>query len=341
MIKPSPNFFFKQLSRLYTSIIDCRNWWYDDPRHVTHLGRYTISVGGIHCGGTGKSPLVMMIAGYLLKKNIPVAVLSRGYKRKSKAIKIVAPGQIAGWEECGDEPAMIHARFPNIWLGIGADRRKVAHALCSIVPANAVFILDDGFSHRKAHRDRDIVSLPAPLCDDFMLPAGYLREPWHCLERASAICLIGSITNDPKDKEDGERVLRGIVPSTTPIVHVEMVTGSWINLNTGQTAQLPVKRPSEVVCGIARPHRFINTITEMGIIPLRTHIFQDHHPFSLREISKIASRDVQILTTEKDAIRLASLGIPETIDIWYLQVDLVMMEKKQQEFLTQLIIGKS
>ena len=117
---------------------------------------------------------------------------------RSREPAVIAPDGAVDWEQTGDEPAMIRAACPGIWLGIGADRSENAKVLDSKMGERAVLLLDDGFQHRRLHRNADIVCLHTGVFDDRLLPQGYLREPVGALARADAFFLIGSGRHDDR-----------------------------------------------------------------------------------------------------------------------------------------------
>jgi len=122
-------------SALYGAALAIRNMLYDRLSLLSHVAsRPVISIGGIRAGGTGKTPVAAMIGEYLLSRGIGVAFLSRGYRRKNSSRRIVVPDESAPWSAIGDEPALLHNRFPRSWLGIGANRCKTANLLSPLLP---------------------------------------------------------------------------------------------------------------------------------------------------------------------------------------------------------------
>ena len=123
-LKPlGPGFFPHIFAFIFSVITFIRNILYDIiPGLIKTTGRYTISVGGIHAGGTGKTPMALLLGSYFFKQSYAIAYLSRGYGRKSSQSIIVKPKEQQSWEYIGDEPAMLHQRLPDTWLGIGSNR---------------------------------------------------------------------------------------------------------------------------------------------------------------------------------------------------------------------------
>src|SRR5262249_53976455 len=143
------------------------------------LPRPVISVGNLTLGGTGKTPLAIYLAELLRKLDAAPALLSRGYGRRSRdRIQVFGPGDEVSnlvWR-AGDEPALVRRRVPAVWLGISKDRRAAGERVLEKKP-DVVFILDDGFQHRKLHRDLDIVVVDRaqPLTTNRVFPRGTLR----------------------------------------------------------------------------------------------------------------------------------------------------------------------
>jgi len=250
-----------------------------------------ISVGNLTLGGTGKTPVVITLAEHLRDRGFAPVILSRGYRRKSREIFVVG----SNWDEAGDEPFLMKRRLGNVPVVVGADRYQ-AGLLAERKQLGNIFILDDGFQHRRLHRDVDIVMIdPVEWAGgEALLPTGRWREPKSALVRAHAACIqdVAGFVMPPLPipafgvrteilglyKEDGR-------------VPVEMLKGKAI----------------VAFAGIAKPERFFATLESLGIHPSKCVRFRDHHRYSRREIEKL---DGEILiTTEKDAVRLAGMGL--------------------------------
>jgi tetraacyldisaccharide 4'-kinase len=312
----------KLASLLYGGVVRMRNAAYDRFPSLSHPAkRPVISIGSIRAGGTGKTPLALLTAEYLLSKGYAAAFLSRGYRRKEKKLRIVKPGETVSWESIGDEPALLHERLPGTWLGIDGDRCAAAAALAPLLPERAAFILDDGFQHRSIRRDLDIVCLHRAPFIDRLIPLGYLREQPSSLARAQAIVLIGKSREEVALHQDRSN-LSARFPSI-PIFSAVQQAGPWINLATGESVAIPPCKEPLLLCGIARPERFSDLVRQAGIVPRAKHFFSDHHPFTtddFTETHELYSKG--IITTEKDAARLKKLNIVPADVIWYLTIEL-------------------
>jgi tetraacyldisaccharide 4'-kinase len=351
------------LSHAYAAAVNTRNFLYDKiPALSKSLRRPVISVGGIRAGGVGKTPVAQFIGQYIIEeRGYGVAFLSRGYGRLSRKPVVVRPNEDADWEQTGDEPSMLHANLPESWLGIGADRAALAKKLSPLLPEKSVFILDDGFQRRQARRDLDIVCLSESAFCDRMMPAGYLREPTSSLARADIVLIIGSEGRIDKLREVKEIVERqfkenaniyknssntatnaNINNNNTGITANENVIGknpykscqicaillqyphSWVNGESGEAADsAPLKNPA-VVCGIARPERFVDMVRSFSMEPSGIYSFRDHHNFKRNDF--LFAHDIYysggVVTTEKDFVRLRAKKFVSLRELWYLKVGL-------------------
>jgi tetraacyldisaccharide 4'-kinase len=319
------------LSGLYRCIVALRNACYDMlPFFSKDTGVPVVSVGGVHAGGTGKTPMTLLVGKYLEKQGRGVAFLSRGYRRKTKKIVVSRPGEAAAWDRVGDEPALLHASMPQSWLGIGAKRIKTARALLPLVLDKTVFILDDGFKHRSIRRDIDIVCLPPDPFDDCILPAGTLREPLHNIKRGHIICVIGSRDQEAILASTRKRLAASFKNKT--IVTLFQVPRGWTNMATGTTSEtLHLKKPT-LLCAIARPERFVAMAERAGVSTEKRIIMGDHHEFTKDEINGACLAPCDgIITTEKDSFRLRTLKLVSCPDIWYLNIGIVFSDQDSEK----------
>jgi tetraacyldisaccharide 4'-kinase len=276
----------------------------------------------LSAGGTGKTPMTLLVGKYLCQRGREVVFLSRGYGRKTKETVISSPSTVDSWEMVGDEPAMLHAALPQSWLGVGSNRLRVASMLTPRLSSKAIFVLDDGFQHRRLKRDMDIVCLPPDPYNDRMLPSGTLREPLIGLKRAHCACLIGTIEETAVLEASRQRITREF-PHVVVFILYQIPIG-WINASSGTfQPELPLTQPV-AICGIARPQRFIFFLKKMKVFTSAQSIFSDHYKFKEQDIVSIMALPGSpgIVTTEKDVYRLKSLKLVSWPDIWYLKLDL-------------------
>ena len=194
---PKINKWLLPASWLYGAVIKVRNKLFDSG--ILEERGYPIpiiSIGNITVGGTGKTPHTEYLI-RLLSKQWHVAVLSRGYKRKSEGFQLATKD--TPMSVLGDEPHQIKQKFPNIYVAVDADRRHGIEQLMkeTVAPGLDVILMDDAFQHRYVKPGLNILLVDHNrlLCDDALLPAGRLREPESSKERANIVI----VTKCPKD----------------------------------------------------------------------------------------------------------------------------------------------
>lgn len=273
------------LSAIYGAVVGARNALYDQrvlPARRLQAG--VISVGNLSAGGSGKTPFVMLLGELLKAREIKFDVLSRGYGRKSRGVRLVDPGGLS--QDFGDEPLLI-ARKLQVPVIVGEDRYAAGRFAESRFGPQ-FHLLDDGFQHRSLARDFDIVLVTPQDSTDRLLPAGRLREPLHSLHRADAVVLSSGAPAEafPVEGRLVWRVRRGISPENVP------------------------PRPV-VFCGIARPQNFVLQLRAANIEPAAEAFYRDHHAYNEKDIRELLalrrkSEAGGFVTTEKDAVNLGS-----------------------------------
>jgi len=293
----------KALSALYGLGGALRNAGYDSHLlPVTRVpGAAVISVGNLRAGGSGKSPLAQYLAGRLAESGRRPALLLRGYRgRLEHAGGLVSRGEgpLVGYEDAGDEAEVAARRLAGAIVRVGADR--VASARAAVEDGADAIVLDDGFQHRRIHRDLDLLLVAPEDLDPSTrrLPAGPLREPADSADRAD---LLVGLLRDWSDRDDAPDVLVEHAASC-------LVDRAWGEIpfddHRGARAHL--------LAGIARPERFAETAEGAGFDVSGTSFFRDHRRFDRRDLERVerAARDEGaelILTTEKDLARLEQL----------------------------------
>jgi tetraacyldisaccharide 4'-kinase len=272
------------LSAIFGAGVALRNALYDQHTLKVHkLSRPVVSIGNISAGGSGKTPFVIALGELLKQHGISFDVLSRGYGRSSSEIAVVDP---AGPPSAfGDEPLLI-ARKLQVQVIVGADRYQ-SGLLAEKEFANKLHLLDDGFQHRRLHRDFDIVLLPASDLKDTLLPIGRLRELPSALRRADAIVPPELIEN---------------FSTTAAIWQVRRV--SELSQRNGKLLAF---------CGIARSQQFFASLKTLGANVVKANSFGDHHRYRQQDIVKLlreksAEGADGFVTTEKDLINLGELA---------------------------------
>jgi tetraacyldisaccharide 4'-kinase len=248
-------------------------------------GAKVISVGNVVVGGSGKTPVVMYLANQALTHGATVAVLSRGYGRRSKEIRSFDSRQLPPVEEVGDEPRLIARRCPGATVWVGSNRVDLAQR--AVAQGATVLILDDGFQHRQLARDVDVV-VDGGEGNGLLLPAGPLREPASARRRATHIWGRDGRHGD----FEAQHRLVGLRGPDGVVEPPEVLQGRAVVL----------------LLGVARPELVVAAVKALGALVRATHACADHHLFSAQEIDR-AQREASgawLVTTEKDAERLPS-----------------------------------
>ena len=233
-MKPMP--WLLPASWLFGAGVRLRNLLFDTGAFTSHrAGVPVISVGNISAGGTGKTPLVELLARRLRESGARVAVLSRGYGRLTSGYQIVSNGQqlCADAISAGDEPAQMAENLKGVVVAVDERRARGAMRIAREFRP-AVIILDDGFQHRALHRDLDIVIMTAGeiLGTSELLPAGYRREPWSALSRADHLVVSGWDTQEEYRKAESR--LSEIVAK--PVAGMQLVPVGISRLLTGTSS---------------------------------------------------------------------------------------------------------
>jgi 3-deoxy-D-manno-octulosonic-acid transferase len=293
------------------------------------------SIGGITVGGAGKTPFTNYLAKQLYYRGYHPAILTRGYRRRTPARNIILPagGQLSP-ALTGDE-AQIFLRAGVSPLGIGANRVETGRLLMQHHDID-LFLLDDGFQHRKIYRDADIVVIDGltPFGDRHVVPLGRLREPLDSLGRADAIVITRA---DNKLRFDLlAKQVRQFNPHA-PIFRVFTRPLQWRMCRQHSTvAELPFSRVA-AFCAIGNPQAFWNLLSQIGLEVVYRWTFPDHHEYKQAELRRIASQaqgaGAEILvTTEKDRINFpgdfASAVSP--FEVAWLEIETIL--ERDQEF---------
>ena len=272
-----------------------------------------ICVGNITVGGTGKTPHTEMLLRMLMPDH-RVAVLSRGYKRKSRGFRLA--DSKTPMREIGDEPWQMKQKFPQAIVAVDTNRRRGIRQLLTAEATRDVdvILLDDAYQHRYVHPGLNILltDYHRLITDDALLPAGRLREPVSAKERANVVI----VTKCPYDlKPMDYRVIREAL-DLKPYQSLFFSTFRYGNLRrlfgdtAGQTEELTPDTHVLLLTGIASPQQMLLDLhrSTRHITPIP---FADHHEFTPHDIERIeqAFTDLQgskrlIITTEKDASRL-------------------------------------
>jgi tetraacyldisaccharide 4'-kinase len=301
-----------------------------------------INVGNISVGGTGKSPMVMFLLQHFSSK-YQMATLSRGFKRKTKGFLLATEGITP--ENLGDEPFLIHKKFPLVPVCVGEDRLQAVPQLLYNHEKTQAIILDDALQHRPLQAGLNLLltSYTDLYTEDFYLPTGNLRD----VKQRANDCAIIVVTKCPTDlsETEKEKIVKKINPQANQTIYFTAIEyGHPYHLFTNKTINLQNTQSALLVTGIANP------------TPLKQHIekyvhayfklsYPDHHIFSVSNINDIekrfnelpTSKEKIILTTEKDAVRLLKFA-PQigSWPIYAVPIQLQFLFNQQDKFLNQI-----
>lgn len=285
----------------YDGITRLRNYFYDNQLFESKSYDFpVIGIGNLSTGGTGKSPMTEYLIS-LLKDAHNVAVLSRGYGRKTKGYLDVNSTLEA--IQTGDEPLQFARKFNDIQVAVSENRVEGIKRLKEKELSPQVLILDDIYQHRKV-KPGFLILLTAYgdfFYDDLILPAGNLRESKYGADRAH--CVI--VTKCPFDLSiENQNKIRNKISKYTkaPVYFSSIAYGELHSISGIEDWKTISQKDLAVVTGIAKPKPFLNYFDTKKIV--YKHIqFSDHHNFSEEEIKKLDDTEI-VLTTEKDFVRL-------------------------------------
>ena len=277
-----------------------KNFLYDNkilkPKKVN---AYVISVGNMTTGGVGKTPVVSEIAKYLVNLGQRVAIVSRGYggKLDNRKINMISDGTSVYFDavQAGDEPYWLAENTQGAYV-FTCRNRYLAAKMAVEKFGIQVIILDDGFQHRKLHRDLDIVLMDSVkgFGNEHLLPAGPLREGPEALERIDKLVVVSkSVKHETAERVAKIMQKRLNIPTSVCYTEPDYV----YNIKTGQ--RLMEGLAVTAMCAIGQPQQFYDFLSDYQVV--KTVTFDDHHQYAPIDIVDISG---SIITTEKDAVKL-------------------------------------
>lgn len=326
-------------SLIYGLIVYFRNWLFD-KRFIqsASFNLPVICVGNLSVGGTGKSPMVELLIENL-KGQFKVAVLSRGYKRKTRGYAL-ATG-VTNALEIGDEPMQFFLKFPDVTVAVGEERIEAIPQLLHDKPDTEVIILDDAFQHRYVRAGLNILLTDVNnlFTRDWFLPTGDLRDQKKSYLRANIIVVTKCSTD--LSLAEKHQLIKEISPAAHQRIFFSAIRyGDPYHIITKE--KFIPRQETEVllVTGIANP------------APLKKHLeenfreydelaFSDHHIFTIDDLKFILKRFQQlrsehkiILTTEKDAVRLVKFSHElQKLPLFVIPIQPVFLFREEKEFL--------
>ena len=322
---------------LYGSAVRLRNLLFDlGIRRSVEAAVPVVSVGNITAGGTGKTPFVDLIVKHYAARGVRTVILSRGYGRTTRGVRLVSDGHTVFLvsREGGDETVMLAHKNPGTPVVVAEKRTEGMKLIGERFRENPpdVVVLDDGFQHRRLHRNLDIVVInaAAPLFDDRMLPAGRLREPPRNLRRADLL-VLGKLDR----AEDAGTLGKQLATFGKPLLKAGTKTGTPVHF-AGPDPGKPTEKVI-ALAGIGEPEQFVRSLQQAGMGTASRAFYADHAEFPSGDLQRLAEeaagKGLSIVTTEKDYFRL--LGNPELPELlsrapcYYLPVETVVFEGKE------------
>lgn len=331
----------------YAFIVWARNLFYDfGIFRQTTFDVPVINVGNLTVGGTGKTPHIEYLIQLLGAKNI--AVLSRGYRRKSKGFLYVETNSSVS--DVGDEPVQIKSKFNNCVVAVCEERKTGIENILAEHKTIDVILLDDAFQHRAVKPSLNILLMDfnKALLPAVPLPAGNYREVFSSKKRADIIV----ISKAPLMMRDAvkEKFITRIKPAENQQLFFSgLVYGKPVSVFSGKNLEWNKSLHVLLVSGIADATLFENFVETN--FTLEKHLaFSDHHLFTEHEIetieklfSNITAEKKIILTTEKDSVRLKSMTALQKLPLYYLPVEVKFHKQDEEKFnkIIQEHVGKN
>ena len=292
------------ISLLYDVVMRVRNAAFDKQwLRQSQFDIPTIVIGNLTTGGSGKTPMIAYLLHHFSDR-FSLAVLSRGYKRKSSGFMIA--DATSSIESLGDEPFLLFKKFPKVQFAVCKNRPEGIRGLLEKSPQLDAIFLDDGFQHRQLKPSFQILLTPfeMPWFRDCILPAGNLRESARGRKRADLVV----VTKCPESLSKKEREDYIIQLALEPYQKL-FFTSIQYDANVYGASQMELKsfvqNPFVLVTGIADAKPLTSHLDQYGA--KYKHLeFGDHHSFSASDCQKILSLGLPVLTTEKDYVRLSS-----------------------------------
>jgi tetraacyldisaccharide 4'-kinase len=333
--------FLLPCSLLYWLAVVLRNWFFDiGILKTTKVSVPVISVGNISAGGVGKTPIVEMFIEKLSGRK-QIAVVSRGYGRKSKGTVVVndGKGKLASVEISGDEPNQLARKFSNLIVVV--DEKRARGAQKAVDLGAEMILLDDGFQHRYLHRDLNLVVMTAGeiLNGDWLLPAGNRREPMSSLKRADDLIITRCAGIEQLDQVSGMMKMHFKAEHHLPLkgegmIGLQTKLKSFKRTPTNEIVEAGqfVGKKIIAVSGIGNPKTFESLLADTGMIVVKHFVFSDHYWFSDVDIQTIVKARKAlsvdfIVTTEKDFMRLRERFVE------FLETEPVIVAEIQQVFI--------
>ena len=297
-----------------------------------------INIGNLSMGGAGKTPHCEYVIN-LFKENSKIAVLSRGYGRKTGSY--IEVESTHNYRDVGDEPLQVKNKFPEITVAVEGNRVKGVLNLMYDHPSTEIILLDDAFQHRSIEPGINILltKFNSLFYKDFIFPVCNLRESKKGGERADIII----ITKCPEQiTEQQMAVIKNSISISVPIYFTKINYGDLIPVFNAGKLKLNSTHNILLVTGIANTSELVLELKHQQLT-YKHLAYRDHYPFSDKDadyiceiFGKFANENKIILTTEKDAMRLKSLEKLKSLPIFIISIKIEFIKQKN-DFENQLI----
>ncbi|AFN75069.1 tetraacyldisaccharide 4'-kinase [Melioribacter roseus P3M-2] len=335
------------LVAFYFLAIKFRNYLFDKGIFKTErVNAKVISVGNITVGGSGKTPAVLYLAELMKRNGIRAGILSRGYRRKTSGYLLVSDGKkiYSTVDDCGDEMYFVSTET-SLPTAVSENRVDGCKRMLEETDIEAI-ILDDAFQHRWIHRDIDIVIIDQRFLnktgnkEQRLLPLGNMREPFDSLKRADLIILNRKFLDDYSLPESLKHHFEN-----KPVFRAYYEVEGIYDVKTHKKYSFEdfKGQKSLIVCGVAKPHSFLNVLEKNEIDFTNKMLFPDHKNYTLKEVQAIRKQfydtnAYSVLTTQKDAVKLTKYSKElDDIDIFYLKISLKIEDSEKFD---DMIISK-
>lgn len=301
---------------IYNAVTRLRNHLYTiGHKKSFQFETMVISVGNLNLGGSGKTPMIEYLI-RLLKSKYKIAILSRGYGRRTRGLRFITEKESA--TTVGDEPFQLFQKFNDIAVVVCEDRAFAIPHILQQYPETDIILMDDAFQHRSVRPQLSILlsEYKKPFYDDHLLPLGRLREARQGASRSDLV-VITKCNQDISDlncSDISTKVRR--FSGEKPIFFSGLVYGEPVPIGAHS---LPLADDVIMVSGIASTTLFEKYVTSKFKI-VKHFKFSDHHDYSLPELKNIVEfynqqkRPLFILTTEKDMVKLIDNKFRDAID---------------------------
>ena len=335
------SFLMKLLSYPYQMVISIRHWMFNCGLLKSEkFNTPVICVGNITVGGTGKTPTAEMIVDYM-KDHYKVAVLSRGYGRRTKGYLEVK--STSSYRDVGDEPLQIKLKYPDALVVVCEKRVEAIRRIEAEHPEVNLIVMDDGFQHRYVEPRINVVIVDStrPFYEDDYLPAGTLRDKPESLDRAHYFI----VTKCPVDMQPlAQRMWR---KELHKIAYQKVYFTRVVPTKAVSLFQTPnvLNYGDQVIAmsGIGNPKAFVAGVRKQYDVKAKLN-FSDHHVYSVSDIERIVALlekypQAMLLTTEKDAVKLRrSRRVPDIMRerLFYQPLKVEFLEGSDDDFLGTL-----